>query len=154
MRNWRSTLTYGGMKSFSVEGRRYFGSLSPYVGYSQFTQATFGPCVPVPLQTPTQADRFLGLRWDVRSGVDLKFQFDSIVSVAIIPAAIADISLVVSAKSAATSLSADQVAQVFAGNASGPRSRGRCSAATSDRRCAAATQTGFVLRKLCPRVCS
>lgn len=71
---------YGTMKSFSVQGGRHFGSLSPYVGYSQFTQATFGPGVPVPLQTPTQADRFLGLRWDVRSGVDLKFQFDSIKS--------------------------------------------------------------------------
>lgn len=69
---------YGKMKSFAVQGGRHFGSFSPYVGYSQFTQATFGPGVPVPLHTPTQADRFLGLRWDVRTGVDLKFQFDSI----------------------------------------------------------------------------
>lgn len=50
--------------------------------------------------------------------LSLPLVLGTLVSVAIIPAAIADISVVVSSKSAATPLSADQVAQVFAGKAS------------------------------------
>jgi len=69
---------YGRMESFSLLGGYHLGQFSPYLGYSQFKQATFGPGVPAPLQTPTQSDTILGVRWDVQTSVDVKLQLDSI----------------------------------------------------------------------------
>ncbi|MFI4940354.1 MAG: hypothetical protein ACHP7O_08465, partial [Burkholderiales bacterium] len=69
---------YGRMKSLAVLGGYHFGAISPYVSYSSFDQSTFGPGVPAPLQSPIQHDRILGVRYDIKTGVDVKLQLDNI----------------------------------------------------------------------------
>jgi hypothetical protein len=68
---------YGRMDAFAFMGGMHIGSVSPYAGYSQFTQSTYGPGSAT-LQNPTQGTTTAGLRWDFRKNLDLKFQYDHV----------------------------------------------------------------------------
>lgn len=70
---------YGRIDAFSLLGGMRFGAVSPYIGYSQFTQSTFGPGS-AQLTTPTQSTSTVGVRWDFMKNTALKVQFDQIKS--------------------------------------------------------------------------